>query len=79
MARASYIVSARAMALGAQPLAWFCAAPWPTFSPPLTPGEVEHAIHPREDMIVGHELTQRTRHEQLQLTAFLPSEHAAFP
>jgi hypothetical protein len=26
MARASYVKSARAMALGAPPLAWFCAA-----------------------------------------------------
>jgi hypothetical protein len=30
------MTSARAMALGAAPLAWFCAATWPTFSPPLT-------------------------------------------
>ena len=43
------------------------------------PGEVEHAIHSGEDMIVGHELPQRPRHEQLKLIAFLPSEHAAFP
>jgi hypothetical protein len=38
MAHASYVMSARAMALGAQPLVWFCAATWPTFSPPLTGG-----------------------------------------
>ena len=25
------------MALGAPPLAWFCAAAWPVFTPPLTP------------------------------------------
>jgi len=37
MVRASHVVSARAMALGAQPLAWFCAAMWPDLSPPLTP------------------------------------------
>jgi hypothetical protein len=43
------------------------------------PGEVEHAIDSGEDMIVGHELPQRPRHEQLKLIAFLPSEHAAFP
>ena len=36
MARASYLASARAMALGAPPLAWFCAATWPVFTPPLT-------------------------------------------
>ena len=24
------------MALGAPPLAWFCAAAWPVFTPPLT-------------------------------------------
>ncbi|CUH39356.1 hypothetical protein JSE7799_02081 [Jannaschia seosinensis] len=36
MARASYAASARAMALGALSLAWFCAAAWPVFTPPLT-------------------------------------------
>ena len=36
MARASYVTSARAMALGAPPLAWLCAAQWPDFTPPLT-------------------------------------------
>ena len=36
MARASYVVSARAMARRAPPLAWFCAAAWPVFTPPLT-------------------------------------------
>jgi hypothetical protein len=36
MARASYLVSARAMPLGTPPLAWFCAATWPVFTPPLT-------------------------------------------
>ncbi|MGX0905063.1 hypothetical protein ACSSV8_003657 [Roseovarius sp. MBR-79] len=36
MARASYLRSARAMALGATPLAGFCAATWPDFAPPLT-------------------------------------------
>jgi hypothetical protein len=36
MARASYLVSARAMALGAPPLAWFYAAAWLVLSPPLT-------------------------------------------
>jgi len=36
MARASYLGSARAMALGTPPLAWFCAATWPVFTPPLT-------------------------------------------
>lgn len=34
MAHASYVISARDMALDAPPLAWFCAAPWPPFSPP---------------------------------------------
>jgi len=38
MARASYLVSARAMALGTLTLAWFCAATWPVFAPPLTSG-----------------------------------------
>src|SRR6056297_584433 len=36
MARASYLGSTRAMALGTPPLAWFCAATWPVFAPPLT-------------------------------------------
>jgi hypothetical protein len=36
MARASYLRSARAMSLGAPPLAGFCAAKWPVFAPPLT-------------------------------------------
>ena len=36
MARASYLMSARAMAHSAQPLAWYCAATWPVFDPPLT-------------------------------------------
>src|SRR6056297_1472518 len=38
MARASYLGSARAIALGTPPLAWFCAATWPVLSPPLTRG-----------------------------------------
>lgn len=37
MARANYLVSARAMAPRALPLAWYCAATWPVFTPPLTP------------------------------------------
>jgi len=37
MPRASYGASARGMALAAAPLAWFRAAAWPVFSPPLTP------------------------------------------
>jgi predicted DNA-binding WGR domain protein len=36
MARASYLESARAMALGTPPLAWFYTAAWPVFTPPLT-------------------------------------------
>jgi hypothetical protein len=36
MARASYLKSARAMALGNPPLAWFCTAAWQDLSPPLT-------------------------------------------
>lgn len=47
MAHASYVASARAMALGAPPLAWFCAAQWPDFTPPLTFGAVVWAAHPR--------------------------------
>jgi len=37
MSHASYLVSARTMALGTPPLAWFCADAWPVFTPPLTP------------------------------------------
>jgi hypothetical protein len=36
MTRASYPESARAMALGARPMAGICAAEWPALSPPLT-------------------------------------------
>ena len=36
MERASYVVSTRAMALSVSPLAWFCAAQWSDFTPPLT-------------------------------------------
>jgi len=36
MACASYVASARAMALSPAPLAWFCTAHWPDFTPPLT-------------------------------------------
>ena len=39
------------------------------------PRQVEHAIHPGEDMVVGNELPQRPCHEQLQLIALLPSQH----
>ena len=42
MARASYLGSARAMALGAPPLAWFCAATWPVFTPPLHVESMSH-------------------------------------
>ncbi len=35
-ARASYLVSARATALGTMPMAWFCSATWAVFTPPLT-------------------------------------------
>jgi hypothetical protein len=36
MAPASYLVSACAMAPTTPPLAWFCTATWPVFTPPLT-------------------------------------------
>ncbi|WP_373486536.1 hypothetical protein [Blastomonas sp.] len=36
MARASYLKSARAMALCTPPLAWFCTAAWQDLLPPLT-------------------------------------------
>ena len=39
MTRASNLASARAMALSAPPLAWFCAAAWLVFTPPLTADE----------------------------------------
>jgi hypothetical protein len=53
MAHASYMTSARAMALGAAPLAWFCAATWPTFSPPLTLDDVLNK--PRERLEIEDE------------------------
>ena len=46
MARTSYVVSVRAMALGPPTLAWFCAAPWPVLSPPLTPLDRAGAADP---------------------------------
>ena len=54
MARASYLVSARAMALGAPPLAWFCAATWPVFTPPLT--------WQRGSLQTGYEFTDQRRY-----------------
>ncbi len=44
MARASYVASARAMALSTSPLAWFCAAQWPDFTPPLTGDPLDCAV-----------------------------------
>ena len=52
MARASYVASARAMALSVSPLAWFCAAQWPDFTPPLT-------------LVTSLDWTQKLRHEVL--------------
>jgi hypothetical protein len=46
MARASYLISARAMARGATPLAGFCAATWPVFTPPLTVGAEDGLLGP---------------------------------
>jgi hypothetical protein len=45
MARASYLESARAMALGTPPLAWFYTAAWPVFTPPLTIGGIIVTSH----------------------------------
>ncbi len=44
------MTSARAMALGTPPLAWFCAASWPVLSPPLT--ELAR-IHDRKALKAG--------------------------
>jgi len=44
MAHASYVQSARAMALSHAPLAWFCAAQWKNIAPPLTVFEVARAV-----------------------------------
>jgi hypothetical protein len=51
MARASYLGSTRAMALGTQPLAWFCAATWSVFAPALTRHR-RHRIFPNDDAII---------------------------
>ena len=56
MARASYMISARAMALGALPLAWFCAATWPVFTPPLTSGLEVDAVRPHADEAAGRQI-----------------------
>src|SRR5512134_3010478 len=39
------------------------------------PGQIEHPVHPRQKVVVGDQLTQRTTDEQLQLTALLAPQH----
>ncbi len=41
------------------------------------PAQVEHPIDPRQDMVIRDQLPQRSRDEQLQLTAVLLSQHLA--
>ncbi|BAQ70808.1 integrase catalytic subunit [Rhodovulum sulfidophilum] len=50
MARASYSVSARAMAPSTPNLAGFCAATWPVFTPPLTRGKYKTREEARRDV-----------------------------
>ena len=59
MARASYVASARAMALSVSPLAWFCAAQWSDFTPPLTddphcPVVLSNKIGPQKECVIRH-------------------------
>src|SRR5690606_14370964 len=41
------------------------------------PGEIKDTIHFGENVVVGDELSKRAGHEQLELTAFLLSQHAS--
>jgi hypothetical protein len=43
------------------------------------PAEVEDPVNPNQDMVVGDQLTQRARHEQLRLPALAPSQHRRTP
>jgi hypothetical protein len=61
MARASYPGSARAMALGTPPLAWFCAATRPVFAPPLTLARWDHDRLPLTVYFTGQTVDDQTR------------------
>src|SRR5690554_5949545 len=41
------------------------------------PGQVQHAVDPRENMIIGNQLSERSRHEQFQLTTLFASQHCS--
>jgi hypothetical protein len=41
------------------------------------PGKIEHAADPSQHVIIGDELAERARDEQLQLIPFLPPQHVA--
>ena len=43
------------------------------------PGEIQIAIDPDQDVIVGHELAERAGDEQLQLIALFAPKHAHYP
>ena len=39
------------------------------------PGQVEHAIDPGEDMVVGNQIAERATHEELKLSSLPPPQH----
>jgi hypothetical protein len=41
------------------------------------PGKIDHAADPSQHVIIGDELAERARDEQLQLIPFLPPQHVA--
>lgn len=40
------------------------------------PAQIKNAINPHQNMVVGDQVSQRPSDEQLQLTAFLPTQHS---
>ena len=41
----------------------------------IQPRQIEHAIDAGEDAVVGDEVSERAAHEELELTALLPTWH----
>jgi hypothetical protein len=39
------------------------------------PAQVQHPIYPGQDVVVGHELPERSIHKELELTAILATQH----
>ena len=49
----------------------------PTVLHALKPAEVEHAVNPHQDVVVGDQVAQRAGNDEFELTARLASRHAA--